>query len=491
MKKSIYAVMVFGMAAVCSDAAEWTTRFASNATALVQFSGKTGQGLRITAVDGTSDLATSYLSWRVASGPALSLKAAVAADGTNLWLNTVGFASGATTNVLIQSATGVVTNKTVHKVLKETNQVLHLDQPLAAAVPAGTSWGIKRGTFTLKYPAADDAVDYYLDSVTGLAEGDLFAGQVTPESVSSGRVTNAASGYDYAARLRNRAVSAMAVGDAVYVRWDGTPRSFSSTTAADGTSFHVTTTNGFLSDGYALIETMAGDLAVGAIDSLAETNILLTGAIGIAVTNGDYIWPLTLATTIAEPSAAGSEYLYLAKSNGVIAGAMLVAAPSSGIWQVPAYGLPVRGTTNVVTVMGTLGLALPAGSSCCEVTNVSTTTLSAAAGDATITVPWNATNALLVAGAGLVLFPEDATFATTYRYREAIGYSIVSLTAIVGTALSAGDGVWQSTAQNTPVGAATIRLYGQPLFTAPVGTPAELSLGGTALGRLWCTGVYE
>lgn len=186
------------------------------------------------------------------------------------------------------------------------------------------------------------------------------------------------------------------------------------------------------------------------------------------------------AYTVAQPLAAATNAtnVVLESAVGLSAGDIIALQRGSTVWT----GLVHAVTSNYLVALKAPGFGedLRDGS---EIYRLSPTnvlgTMTAVGASGTSVVLTNATT--LEADDDVVLLPATGgAFLNKYRTQTAQTLAMVSFTAAMGLDLAAGDQVYQTTVQSTPLGATTLRLLSGVVFTAPVGRPAQLTIDGTS-----------
>lgn len=477
-----------GMLALTAAAAmgqEYVSKTASGTTsAAVNFSAQSG-ALRLVSLDATSDKADSVVTWRVGSAPT-TVAAAAASNTTNI--TTYATSLAANDVVLIQKADGTVLQKTVFGVVAGTNKQVLLANAIGTNLAVGSTFKRKIGSgFTVLHPVATNATNVIVSGLTGLATNEYVV-------LRNGRTVYhvQAVGFSTTTAYRQTLVSGvgeMAVGDAVY-NLSGTTTYITNTTlAVDATALHVRRTNGFAANDLILVESKAGPKAVLTVSAASTTNLTVAAGAGFVLTTNDVITLLTNATTILQPNGDQAVTLYTGVTNR--SGVVLVGKPSNGpVWKMATKANAATATVYNLQLGAALNQVVLPGATFYEATNTYTLTTAATAAGYQVTVD---TVAGLSAGSDVVILPSTGgAFWNTFRTSENILVNTVQLSATTGTALAAGDTLYGTTTQTTPLGNTTLRLSGPALFTAPAGRPAALSINGTSACAInGALGVYQ
>jgi hypothetical protein len=391
----------------------------------------------------------------------------------------VTYASALASNdiVLIQTAAGALQKLTVWGRTPATNATVIMDNVLGTNLAVGDTFGRLLTTqYTQLAPASGTNV--VLSAVAGLASNDVVvirkptSGAALTKATVFGVATN---GY---ARLtvRGGVREAMTIGDQAYEV--GTNyAAFLEGAAADATTWHVGTTNGFESGSVVLVETAAGDRKVMTLDAVATTNITVAAAAGFAIAVNDRIYSTLTNYTVRLPAVAGDREVILDCSTNWGSNTVVAFVPTGRpTWTGIGSGPTVA--TNIYGLTLTSGVTNAAGAVWQEVTN-SYPVMVAASGLGYSLVASNATG--LTAGDEVAISPASGgTFLNTYRRSFAEVMNTVSFTSTNTISLAAGDQVFKTAAQTTPVGAATVRLSGEAVWWVPAGRPAQLTVDGTS-----------
>jgi hypothetical protein len=432
-------------------------------------------GFSLVNLDVTSDKAASLVTWRKAVNQ--SRAAAPAANSvTNITVRGSVLASNDV--VLIENAAGTIVQKTVWGRTQTTNLTVTLDNVIGTNLAAGDTFARALTTkFTLQYPVtATNVTALIVDSTNALAPGTpLFA--AVGSALTYGLVTNVTQVLDYV--LPTTAVpSDLADGSLVYVLQ--TNRAIlAGTNSGTTTNLHVATTNGFAPAAAVLFETAAGRRTVRTVHDVTTTNISVTAAIGADGAIGDIVYLINNITTNIAPVTAGAAALHLGRTNGTSPRATLVGVPTGrDPWRITATANATASTLKTINLMGPTWSILGAGTEFYKLTNTYTAVLAQTATDRSIVL--TATNGL-TAGVRIIISPATGgQFLNTYRLTAPEVFNTISLTATNGLAISAGDGIFGTSASTTPCGAASLRLSGDSVRLAPPGTPAVLSIDGTS-----------
>jgi hypothetical protein len=487
--KTIF-LMVMASALVAFGQTYEPKSVSGSTAAVATWDGRSGQTLRLTTVDCTSDKAASVIAWRVGQAP-LTVAAAAATTVTNLTtLVTAGTQATLAANdvVLIQNAAGAVTNKTVHSVELTTNKLSTVIQPWGTNLAAGATFREKLPTaYTVLAPAASDATALLMSSLTGLAADDVLVLQ-KGQRVWSDAVAAVATNANFRVPLDGGAPTDLAYGDPAYTR--GIATLVLATNAADGTSLHVLSAVGFSNDDPVLIQTARGDMVVVTASTVATTNLTI-GAPGFEVVPGDLVWRLTNTCTVGFPTEAGARSIWLTASNGVSTGALVVDPAAETPWMAGIAGAATPASVYLLTLAASFGEAAIAGDKVYKCTTNVYTLLTASGRASTTAVTTNVIG--LATGDEVVAFPGTGGAALNrWVASETQILNRVNLTAAVGLAISVGDTIYSSTTQSTPLGAATLRLTGATVLAAPQGRPAILTVDGTTACAINnAVGVYQ
>ena len=452
----------------------YTTNASGSTSASVAFPSRPA-GFSLVNVDVTSDKAASVLSWRY--GTTHDTAAVAAAAGAT---NVVVFTSTLASNdvVLLQNASGVITQKTVYGRTQSTNYVVNLDNVLGTNIAVGDTFSrALTNKYTVQFDVtATNATALIVDTTNALVNGSPIytaPGNVVLKSIA----TNITQVSAFSLPV-NPLPGAAAVNDLVWLRQTNRT-SFAGTNAENGTSLHVATTNGFAANDRILIASATGHHAVRLISSVGLTNITVSVAPGFAIAVGDEINLVNSGTTNLTPASVGQRTLTVGATNSLVNGSILVVVPSTGEpWQTRVTGTATATSVKTINLMSATLRKLPAGTSFYLLTNTYTAFTAQAGTAFTMTV--TSTNGL-TPGTAIVISPATGgNFLNIYRGTLPQVFNTIAFTATIGAAISAGDGVYGTTVTTTPVGAATLRLNGDNLRWAPPISPAVLSIDGTS-----------
>jgi hypothetical protein len=434
----------------------------------------------LTYVDVTSDKAASVLSWKVGTDRAELLFNA-ANNVTNITLTS---STAASNDVLLSlTSAGSFRQHTVWGVTQITNRTVLLHNPPGTNIAVGDAVREITGTYkTLAKPVTATSNLYFLDQVNGIAEDDVLLAEISPWLLETNVVASTATNTVYALALRGgRVLTDLEYGAAVYERLGGTNyATLLADVAADGTALHVDRTNEFTAEKVVLIQSANGGLrgfATIAEDGVTETN-LTVAEIGFNASAGDTVWVLSDAFSIAYPAGTGDRALVLNSDTDIAAGDELVVN-SVPIWSDRVLGKSTNSNYTLTFDEGAVH-AMPIGTRFYTLTtNLYAVTKASAAASPQITLDGGTG---LASGDYVLISP-----ATGGHVRRQVSttaadiYEQISLTAVTGAALSAGDQVYVlGSAVTTPVGAATVRLQADALRILPQNMPGVLSVDGTS-----------
>ena len=482
MKKLLTISGLITALAALAAPEESVTKSASGSTAATVYFEPGPRAARLVVADVTSDKAASVLSWKVGAEQVILLKAALANGVVSNLTTTVGtIASG--TNCVTVRADGTVTPQTAFSSTLVTNKLITLHNPIGTNLAVGDTLRELDGTpSTLLQPVAAGENLYFLAAPRGWAADDLMVFEFTPGLL----LTNTVATY-VTNSIRNFAIAGnlpTAVAYGAAARELGTTNSpLASAVAADSVNLHVTYTNGFVAGAVVAVLTSRNTWHFGTIDSggVTLTNVALATALGVPLTAGDLVYPVTTqAYTCAYPAGAGETTLNLDVSTGLAAGDSLIVAGSDYTWRAKVGAAATTNTTYTATAVGVAQTNFVAGSKIHAIKAGAYATTFTATETGTTLVADLATN--LAAADQLLILP--ASGGVVRRQISGIENYIYKSQNLLGTnavALAVGDRIFVlGTAVTTPVGAATLRLSADPLRALPANTPGVLSVDGTS-----------
>lgn len=193
MKRILIAVMGAALVAVSGQGAEWVTASGSHATlARASFPGRLGKTLVLTHVDVTSDKAGSVITWRVGDGASATVLEAAANNVTNLI--TGGTSIKAADVLLLQGASGLLTEKVVHSVTTNQASIVSWQQPLATNMSVGDAVYRKFASTYINMAATNLAAstNLHVKATNGFAAGEWVFCTGKVGSIHSVTATNIA-----------------------------------------------------------------------------------------------------------------------------------------------------------------------------------------------------------------------------------------------------------------------------------------------------------
>lgn len=210
--------------------------------------------------------------------------------------------------------------------------------------------------------------------------------------------------------------------------------------------------------------------------SLTNAQMFLNKPLGTNLAAGDTLKKIltdgyTLST---DASATTTNYVLSTATNGLASNDTLIVYYDGAIKTNRIYSV----LSNSFNVFTTLGTNLAAGAIFYKLTNTYTTIIPTTRLDSYV-VTGSSTN--LSAGDQVLVLPATGGyFPFTVSTTNQLILSKVTTTA-AGFALARDDKAYlRSTATTTPVGAATVRLYGNAVFLGPPGKPCQAILDGTS-----------
>jgi hypothetical protein len=490
--------MLLGLLVACTAAAQdYALKSASGSTnATVYFPGRQNN-FKLTSLNVTSDDATGALYIASSAYAGIAIKAA-ASTTTNLVLAKCTLASNDV--VLLQNSTGAVAVNTVWTNTLTTNKLITLRFPLNTNLAVGDVLR-ERGTtaYTVQTRAAADAVVYYLDSITGLANGDIVVLYKDGVPKANGTISATASNVHKFVSFRSPAAYPVTIGDTIYER-TSTWTNLLAAVGPEATALHVRGTNGFADGDVIWIATGRGSNIVRAIsvepDSVSTTNLTLTAAVGVPLVAGDRVYKLSAQTySVLWPVNVGDLGVMVDVSTGLAANDNLVIASTGAQqWEEFVNGTPATRTNRTITISDTFGSVVFQGDTLYEASQTAlTTTFAASAVDQSVicNVATGATN-----GDTLFIFPATGgTFSgvvavapTDYRI------STIAFTGALGQVMAVGDKAYTpNTATSFPIGAATVREQNASgLWFSPPWSPVRImATGATNCSINAAIGVYQ
>ena len=209
------------------------------------------------------------------------------------------------------------------------------------------------------------------------------------------------------------------------------------------------------------------------------SSVEMAETFGTNLAIGDSLYKRSVTLHLTAFAASNSTTIYIASTNMVATNNLLVVLQPNGLWSTTIS--TVSSNTNGVCSI-TLASATTAdwfAPILYTATNTWNMLLPKPATDRTFDVT-NSTG--LIVGDQVVIVPASGgTFGkivgsiTTNKTISALSFK-----SAIGIPLAAGDQVFGTTSQTTPVGAATLRLYGPAILWAPPSRPAALSVNGTS-----------
>jgi hypothetical protein len=461
---------------------EYVSKYHSNGTAAsVTFDGRL-QPARVISLDVTSDKAASLLLWRYGAEATTIAKAATATAS-----NVMTFDSGLASNniVLVQTAAGVVQKLTVWGVSTNTNAVVSLGRVLGTNLAAGDTFSIKLNStnmITQIATARTNETNILVSGVSILASNDVMAAQVG-STVYRGVVWGVSTKTNAVVTLSGVTGTDLLAGDSVR-RILTNYAEIAATIALDSTNLHVTTTNGIPGGGVVLVKSAAGPMVVRSINNVTTTNIHIASALGFALAAGDRVILTTNSWTVGMPEVAGSRtFMMDCSTNQATNAHEIVVTPTSGPpWLGTVSGVPVLTNLYRMILTNAPSQMLFAGTAWFKLTNTYTLTLPALRTDYEVAI----TNSSgLTEGTDVLISPATGGFfLNTFLGTRSNVVNTVTFGSTNTIAFSAGDMIYKTVLQSTPVGSATLRVQGDGIFFAPAGRPMEASIDGTSSCRI-------
>jgi len=463
---------------VAAAAQETVTKTASGtASATVTFDGRTTP-LRVTTLDVTSDKAGSVALWRYGNQPSTIARSA-ASGVSNVVVATSSIASNEV--VLIQQANGNVLQRTVSAFVQTpvTNTLITFGSVLGTNLASGDTFSKRLAeTGTQQFQSATNATRFLLSSVAGLAQGDQVMAQLGGVALV-GVVTNAANTVtNRTVPLRGALDQDLPEGVLVWERLTNRALVAGAVTAVT-TNIYTKITNGFAPADVLHIVSASGKSAVRTLWGFSTSNLIVNAPLGFTLTTDDVVFKLSGNYTNMTPAAAGTRSIVLNGTNSLAVGDMLLIGTNQLLLNVISGAASVRHTPTL-DLTAALGRSIPAGVGWHKLTN---TFRLADAATRTAFIGY-ITNIVLNPTVGDVVVMQPATGGNFLNTVTGVStnqtFQSLRFTASHGVALAAGDVVYATTTNSTPVGAATLRLVGDAVMSAPVARPASLTLDGTS-----------
>lgn len=259
-------------------------------------------------------------------------------------------------------------------------------------------------------------------------------------------------------------------------RWGTNFQLLSGPVAANGTAFYVPSAI-FTTNDVILAQTAArrvASLTVSYTQSVSAANLRLDRPLSVAQLAGVSLYKFSTPYTLTNQADAGATTYKVSDTNGLASGVML-ATEYTNVLLVVSVDTVGNGS---FTVTDTFGPVLSPLTTLYKLTNNYPLILPAAVGDQVVTAA-NATN--LTSGEILAVGSGSTWRKKTFIDSEAITLSKVTTTGSPGIALARGDRMWlRGGIASTPIGNATVRLYGPAVFVQPRDAPAQMILDGTS-----------
>jgi len=436
------------------------------------------QPLKLVALDVTSDNATGACYWAAGTVGTPLLKAALS-TATNV---VVGVSSLASNDVcLLQNSTSGVVQLTVWGRTQSTNKVVQFGNVLGTNLAIGDTFARRLTTaYTLRNDAASDATTLFVDLTTGLVANEAIVAK-SGTSLAVATVSAVATNAWTNAVTREALARPLAPGDPAW-RLTSTNTYVAMSTNLTAGQLSVGSVTGFTVDDAIVIETPGGELVTNQVLAVATGWLTVTQATGIAIPIYSAVTELApTAYTVGVPAAAGAKSFVYTAAGTLASGDVVVFVPAAQpLFRATLAGTPAASNIVTITLSGALGVAFPAQTALYELTNTFTTTFTAARTDFSAIV---SSTTGLADGDAVIISPASGGVFENFVWGTpaSLVLNTVNFTAALGQPMAVGDAVWLlGTAQSTVVGAATLRLSGDPLRYADQGCPVKLQVTGAS-----------